>query len=60
MFVVVTGMEWIAYVDGGEKGGMKYGEQETSPLSELLIWLHFVLTPWIDSLKTPDFFQGFC
>lgn len=35
---------------------MNYREQDTSPLSELLIWLHFVLTPWIDGLKTPDFF----
>lgn len=35
---------------------MKYGEQNPSPLSELLICLHFVLTPWINSLKTPGVF----
>lgn len=35
---------------------MKHGGQDTSPLSELIIWLHVVLTPWADGLKTPYFF----
>lgn len=32
---------------------MKYEEQNPSHLSELFICLHFVLTTWINSLKTP-------
>lgn len=39
-------MEWISSVDGDE-------EQNPSHLSELFICLHFVLTTWINCLKTP-------
>lgn len=38
---------------------MKHGKQDTSPLSELLIWLHVVLTPWTDGLKTACLFCFF-
>lgn len=48
----VCGWRW-------EKGWIKYGEQNPSRLSELLICLHFVLTPWINSLKTPAQFYFF-
>lgn len=41
----VCGWRW-------EKGWMKFGEQNPSHLSELLICLPFVLTPWNNSLKT--------